>query len=55
MQLRYRQWDSKSMAIKESDFPSQLVLRQVDDVPVVSPEDTSWGKKIFQNYKIEIC
>jgi len=52
------------MAIKESDIPSQLVLRQVDDVPVlrqvddvpvVSPEDTSWGKKIFQNYKIEIC
>jgi hypothetical protein len=27
----------KVMAISESDIPSELVLRQVEDVPVVSP------------------
>jgi hypothetical protein len=33
----------KVMAISESDIPSELILRQVDDVPVVSPEGTNWG------------
>jgi hypothetical protein len=27
----------KVMAISESDIPSELVLRQIEDVPVVSP------------------
>jgi hypothetical protein len=32
--------------------PPKLVLRQVDDVPVVSPEGTSWGgKKMSKNFK----
>jgi hypothetical protein len=31
----------KVMAISESDIPSELILRQVDDVPVVSPEGTN--------------
>jgi hypothetical protein len=31
------------MAISESDIPSELILRQVDNVPVVSPEGTNWG------------
>ncbi len=30
----------KFMAISESDIPSELILRQVDDAPVVSPEGT---------------
>ena len=33
----------KVMAISESDIPSELILRQVDNVPVVSPEGTNWG------------
>jgi hypothetical protein len=32
--------------------PPKMVLRQVDDVPVVSPEGTSWGeKKNVKNFK----
>jgi hypothetical protein len=31
----------KVMAISESDIPSELILRQVDDMPVVSPEGTN--------------
>jgi hypothetical protein len=32
--------------------PPKLVLRQVDDVPVVSPEGTSWGgKRNVKNFK----
>jgi hypothetical protein len=41
----------KVMAISESDIPSELILRQVDDVPVVSPEGTSWGGENFQNFQ----
>jgi hypothetical protein len=43
MQIRYCHWDAKSIAISESDIPSELILRQVDNVPVVSPEGTNWG------------
>ena len=38
------------MAISESDIPSELILRQVDDVPVVSPEGTSWGGEKFPKF-----
>jgi hypothetical protein len=31
----------KVMALSGSDIPSELILRQVDDVPVVSPEGTN--------------
>ncbi len=31
----------KVMALSESDIPSEIVLRQEDDAPVVSPEGTS--------------
>ncbi len=40
----------KVMAISESDIPSELILRQVDDVPVVSPEGTSWGGEKFPKF-----
>ncbi len=33
------------MAISESDIPSELILRQVDNVPVVSPKGTNWGEE----------
>ena len=45
MQIRYCHWDAKSIAISESDIPYELILRQVDNVPVVSPEGTNWGKE----------
>ena len=39
--------------------PPKLVLRQVDDVPVVSPEGTSWGgqkmSKISRKLLISYC
>jgi len=39
--------------------PPKLILRQVDDVPVVSPEGTSWGgqkmSKISRKLLISYC
>jgi hypothetical protein len=40
----------KVMAISESDIPSELILRQVDDVPVVSPEVPTGVEEKFPNF-----
>ena len=32
----------KILALAESEIPSELVLRQVDDVPIVAPEESGW-------------
>jgi hypothetical protein len=36
----------KVLALAESEIPAELVLRQIDDVPVVSPENSNWCGKL---------
>jgi len=44
----------KQLALLESIIPSGLVLRQVDDVPCVSPESTGWCEDFTECYK-DLC
>jgi hypothetical protein len=44
----------KVLALANSDIPAELVLRQVDDVPVVSPENSGWCEQFSNNYK-DLC
>jgi hypothetical protein len=44
----------KVLALADSDIPAELVLRQVDDVPVVSPESSGWCEQFLNNYK-DLC
>jgi hypothetical protein len=44
----------KVLAFDDSDIPAELVLRQVDNVPVVSPESLGWCEQFSNNYK-DLC
>jgi len=44
----------KLLALLESIIPPSLVLRQVDDVPCVSPANTDWTADFTQTYK-DLC
>jgi hypothetical protein len=44
----------KMLAIFEAGIPSHLVMRQVDDVPLVSPEPYNFCRKFSNSYK-ELC
>jgi hypothetical protein len=44
----------KLLALLVSDIPPHLVLRQVDDVPVVSPENSGWCEQFTENY-MNLC
>ena len=37
-----------------SSIPNELVHRQIDDVPTVAPENTSWCEEFTKEYS-EIC
>jgi hypothetical protein len=41
----------KLLAVKDSQIPSHLVLRQVDDVLVVTPKDSSLTEVFATTYK----
>jgi hypothetical protein len=44
----------KVLALAESEIPAELVLRQIDDVPVVSPENSNWCEDFSAKYK-QLC
>jgi hypothetical protein len=44
----------KVLALANSDIPAELVLRQVDDVPVVSPKNLGWCEQFSEKYK-DLC
>jgi hypothetical protein len=44
----------KVLALADSDIPVELVLRQEDDVRVVSPESSGWCEQFSNNYK-DLC
>jgi len=44
----------KLLALCESTCPAHLVLRQVDDVPIVSPKSTGWCENFTERY-LELC
>jgi hypothetical protein len=44
----------KVLALAESEIPSELVLRQVDDVPVVAPAGSGWCENFSERYK-DLC
>ncbi len=41
----------KILALAESEISSELVLRQVDDVPIVAPEESGWCENFSERYK----
>ncbi len=44
----------KSLALANCRIPSRFVLRQLDDVPVVSPPGSGWCEEILASYK-KVC
>jgi hypothetical protein len=44
----------KTITLAQCDIPHNLVMRQVDDVPVVSPKNSGWCEEFSAKYK-EIC
>jgi hypothetical protein len=42
----------KILALAESEIPSELVLRQVDDVPVVGREGSGWCENFSENTRV---
>ncbi len=44
----------KLISVIESEIPAELVLRQVDDVPVVAPGDSGLCEKFSETYK-KVC
>jgi hypothetical protein len=44
----------KTLTLVNCKIPSRFVHRQLDDVPIVAPENTSWCREFYDSYK-NIC
>jgi hypothetical protein len=44
----------KSCCLANCDIPSKLVHRQLDDVPVVAPQNSTWGEQFETEYR-KLC
>jgi hypothetical protein len=41
----------KTIVLAESGIPHNLVMRQVDDVPIVAPKNSGWCEEYSEKYK----